>query len=479
MGFSMVQNPQSTTPLGNLTSLYTDLYELTMAQGYFHADKHEQSSCFDYFFRSVPFDGGYVVFSGLDTLLGHIRDFEFPERACEYLKSSGLDDEFVDYLSELELEIDIDAPKEGEIVFPYEPVIRVQGPLLQAQILETLLLNVVNFESLIATKASRMRQSAGEDAKLIDFGLRRAQGYGGIKASRASVVGGFDSTSNVYAGLIDGLEISGTQAHSWIQSFDSELEAFRAYADSFPESTILLVDTYDTLESGVPNAIQVAKEMEERGDRLIGIRLDSGDLAYFAKEARQMLDEAGLEYVKIAASNQLDEDVIHSLNQQGAPIDVFGVGTRVATAYDCPALDGVYKLSEAGGEPRIKISESYRKVNFPSVKRVERLLDDKGQFYGDVVALADEEGVDHMYHPYEPGQDVDISDCRRESLLRPVVKDGSVETDISTAKEASDYRRRRLEQLPEGHKRFENPHIYKVGLSHQLHQLRQELIEQN
>jgi nicotinate phosphoribosyltransferase len=465
------------TPLAPHEGLYTDLYELTMAQGYLDDGRAEREACFDYFFRSNPFEGGHVVFAGLDTALDLLESFDFDEEALSYLDDLGFEASFLDYLRDFEFTADVAAPREGEVVFPLEPVVRVQGDLIETQLVETMLLNVLNFESLIATKASRMRRSAG-DRKLIDFGLRRAQGFGAIQASRAAVIGGFDATSNVWTARRQGLEATGTQAHSWIQSFDSELEAFRAYARTFPEQTILLVDTYDTLESGVPNAIRVARELEQQGHRLKGIRLDSGDLAYLAKRSREMLDEAGFDDVKIAVSNQLDEHVIRSLLDQEAPIDVFGVGTQLVTAYDCPALDGVYKLSWFDGEPRVKLSENPVKINLPGRKQVHRLLDDEGRFYGDAVARADESSIEHIYDPAHPRtKHVEVAGYDAEPLLETVVEDGDVAVDRRSVETCRDYARTRLERLPEGHRRFENPHVYKVGLSESLLELRDEVVE--
>ncbi len=475
----MPESPhRASTPLGPHEGLYTDLYQLTMAQGHFAEGRADREACFDYFFRSNPFDGGYVVFAGLDTALDLLESFEFDDEAIAYLETFDFDDAFLDYLRDFEFEAEVHAPREGEVVFPLEPIVRVEGDIIESQIVETLLLNVLNFESLIATKASRMRQSAGEHHKLIDFGLRRAQGFGAVQASRAAIIGGFDATSNVWTAFHQGLEATGTQAHAWIQSFDSELEAFRAYARTFPDRTILLVDTYDTLESGIPNAIQVARELEQEGHRLKGIRLDSGDLAYLAGEAREMLDEAGLEYVDIAVSNQLDEHVSRSLRDQGAPIDVFGVGTQLVTAYDCPALDGVYKLSWFGDEPRLKLSENPIKINFPGRKRVDRLIDDEGQFYGDAVALEDESPVEHIYDPSHPDvHNIDVAHYDREPLLRPVMEGGEVQIDRRSVETCREYAHRRLDQLPDGHKRFEHPHIYKVGLSGDLLALRDDVVE--
>ncbi len=462
-------------PLGAHAAIYTDLYELTMAQGYFHADKHDQHACFDYFFRKVPCQGGYVVFAGLHNALDLLESMRFDDGSRAYLREQGFADDFVDHLADFGFRAEVFAPREGELVFPFEPVVRVRGRLIEAQIVETLLLNVLNFESLIATKASRLRHAAGGERTIIDFGLRRAQGYAGLQVSRAAVVGGCDATSNVLAGYRDGLAISGTQAHSWIQSFGDELEAFRSYARSFPNRCILLVDTYDTLHSGVPNAITVAKEMEQRGERLQGIRLDSGDLAWLAKRTRQMLDEAGLDYVKIAASNQLDEHVIKSLLEQGAPIDTFGVGTRLVTSHDCPALDGVYKLAQIDDSPRLKLSESRVKVNFPGEKQVLRLSDDRGLFYGDCVVVAGQDTPGEMFHPYEDDKHVDVAGYSAEPLLHPVMRDGRVLVDRPSARESAEYARERLGRLPAEHKRFQNPHVYKVGLSRQLRDLRDQV----
>lgn len=461
-------------PLGSLSAIYTDQYELTMAQGYFKSGKHEQTASFDYFFRKVPCDGGYVVFCGLDTLFDALDELSFDDVALEYLSSEGFDDDFLNYLGDLRFEAQVLAPREGELVFPFEPVVRVKGKLIEAQIVETLLLNVLNFESLIATKASRLRHAAGDDRMVIDFGLRRAQGFAGMHLSRAAVVGGCDSTSNVYAGLRDGIPISGTQAHSWIQSFDTELEAFRAYAKTFAEKCILLVDTYDTLDSGVPNAITVGREMAARGERLDGIRLDSGDLAWLSKRARAMLDEAGLDHVKIAASNQLDEHVIKSLLDQDAPIDAFGVGTRLVTSYDCPALDGVYKLSQVDQTPRLKISENRVKVNFPGLKQVLRLTDPEGMLYGDCVIVDGQDEPTRMIHPFDDAKHVDIGDYDKTPLLRPVMDGGEVLVERPSPQQSAEYARSQMARLPQEHKRFQNPHFYKVGLSEKMHCLRDE-----
>lgn len=457
--------------------LYTDHYELVMAQGFFLNGKKDEEANFDYFFRKIPFQGGYVVFAGLGDLLKMIQRFRFDSDACEYLLKLGLNPEFVKYLGGFAFAGDIYAPAEGELVFPIEPVMRVSGGLIECQIIETLLLNIINFESLIATKAARIKSAAGDKVGM-EFGLRRAQGLGGIQASRAAAIGGFETTSNLYAAYHYDLQPTGTQAHSWIQSFDSELEAFRCFAKAFPKRCILLLDTYDTLKSGAPNAIKAAKEMEERGEKLFGVRLDSGDLAYLSKQVRKELDDAGLHYIKIAVSNQLDEHVVKSLNDQGAPIDLLGVGTHLATGGNDSSLDGVYKLTMAAGKPRLKISDNIEKILLPGVKQTYRLIDENNRFYGDVLTLEDEPAPETMYHPVQPGIFTDIKGYRAEPLLRKVMEKGRIIMPEISIKESADYCKRRLSQLPDEHKRFVNPHVYKVGLSANLLALRDNMIRE-
>lgn len=459
------------------TGLYTDHYELTMAQGYLLNNKKDTPACFDYFFRKNPFKGGYVIFAGLIDLLEVLENLRFDDEDCNYLRSIGFAPEFVDYLKGFEFRADIHAPEEGEVVFPYEPVVRVEGNIIETQIIETMLLNILNFESLIATKAARIRQAAG-DRLVIDFGLRRAQGLGGILASRAAVIGGANSTSNVYSAFMFGLTSAGTQAHSWIQTYDDEITAFRDFARAFPKRCVFLVDTYDTLKSGIPNAVIVAREMEARGERLFGVRLDSGDLAYLSKRARNMLDDAGLQYVKIMTSNQLDEYVIRSLLAQGAPVDAFGVGTRLVTGQDDAALDGVYKLSMSGNKPRLKISETPEKIILPGVKKVLRCMDSSGKFSADCIALADETDVETIYHPHQPGKSSSVGSCKKEGLFRKVMERGRIIMDRKKPAEIAEYVRARLGQLPDEHKRFENPHTYKVGISRKLMDLRSVIIDE-
>lgn len=467
---------KSSSSLLKHPAIYTDYYELTMAQGYFLAGRAEEKACFDYFFRNIPFKGGYVVFAGITDLLEILEDFRFHEEELAYLESEGFHPEFLQYLREFKLQVNIQSVREGEIIFPLEPVVRVEGSIIETQILETMILNILNFESLIATKAARMKYAAG-DRKVLDFGLRRAQGFGGIQASKAAIIGGVEATSNVYSSFIHDTPASGTMAHSWIQSFDSELTAFRKYAEYYPDETILLVDTYDTLSSGVPNAITVGKELEEQGHKLKGIRLDSGDLAYFSRKARSMLDQAGLNYVKIAVSNQLDERLIKSLLGQQAPIDLFGVGTRLVTGHESPALDGVYKLSAVNREPKLKISENIEKITLPGVKKTVRYISEDGYFYGDGILLEEETDVDTIYHPYYPAKHTQTKDYAKEELLHEVFANGSTTIDLPTPLEGAEYARSRMKKLNSEHKRFENPHIYIVGISEKLMKLRDELTE--
>ena len=458
-----------------ITGTYTDLYQIAMGQAYFLGGERDMQATFDYFFRKAPNDGGYTVFAGLADALEMLHDLHFSAEDIEYLASLGFDKDYLKHLEQLRFRGTIHGVREGDVIFPTAPVLRVSGNIIEVQLAETLLLNVLNFQSLIATKAARIRSEA-KDAILSDFGLRRAQGLGGLWAARAAAVGGFDSTSNVYAARRYGLQAEGTMAHSFIQLHEDELTAFRKFVEAHPNRATLLVDTYSTLESGVPNAITVGHEMAARGQRLRAIRLDSGDLAFFARKARAMLDAAGLDYVKIAASNQLDEHIVRSLLQQGAPIDIFGVGTRLATGQPDGALDGVYKLAVAGDAPRIKISENVTKVTLPGEKQVWRLFDADGRFFGaDVVGTASETQPARMIDPFDAEKTLDLSSLRGEAQLQLLMKNGEPAQALASVEEASRYRQERLALLPDEYKRLEYPHIYKVGISHTLHDLRNAL----
>ncbi|MBT3382422.1 MAG: nicotinate phosphoribosyltransferase [Prolixibacteraceae bacterium] len=464
----------------NSLGLYTDFYELSMAQGYFYCGKKEDTSTFDYYFRTNPFKGGFTVFAGLQDFLDLLSNFTFGDSDLEYLEKHGFKPEFLKYLKNFKFLGNIFSMQEGEIVFPNVPILRVEGNIIECQLIESLLLNILNFESLIATKAFRIKLVTGKKI-FSDFGLRRAQGFGAIHASRAAVIGGATSTSNVLAGKMFGIPVSGTQAHSWVQSFDSELEAFRTYADLNQGNTVLLVDTFDTLNSGVPNAIKVAKEMEENGHRLKAIRLDSGDLAYLSKKARKMLDEAGLKSVKIIASNQLNEYVIKSLlKDQNAAIDAFGIGTELVTGKSDAALDGVYKLVEINGKPKMKISENIEKITQPCKKQVYRFFDNNGNFFRDGIFLQNEniEETDMIYHPVYPEKNTRIKNLTKEALLQQVVSNGKIMLARLPLAEIHKYLVTRAGFLPNEHKRFISPHLYKVGISKKLLEFRNMLSNQ-
>jgi len=456
--------------------LFTDHYEFTMAQGYFLDGRENCTASYDYFFRKNPFNSGYTVFAGLYDLLEMISNYNFNSESIDHLRNIGFNDEFLDYLKEFSFKGNIFAPKEGEIVFSNEPIVRVEGSIIETQLMETLLLNMLNFQSLIATKASRIRKSAG-DRTVIDFGLRRAQGLSAIHASKAAVIGGVNSTSNVYSSFAFGFDSSGTQAHSWIQSYPDELTAFRKYAKAFPKKCVLLVDTYNTLKSGIPNAITVAKEMEEEGEKLRGVRLDSGDLAYLSKKSRTMLDEANLNYVKIVVSNQLNEYLIKSLIEQSAPIDAFGVGTNLITGQNDAALDGVYKLNTIDKRPSLKLSDNLEKVTLPGAKKIYRYYNGKGKFYADAILLADEENTKKIIHPFHTHKSVEVGGLKKENLMTKVMDKGNIKIKNYSVKEISEYVKERLELFPDEHKRFENPHIYKVGISEKLFELRNNLMQ--
>ncbi|CAM4462924.1 MAG: Nicotinate phosphoribosyltransferase pncB2 [Legionella sp.] len=452
----------------DFTGSYTDLYQLTMAQVYF-LQGHKQQAIFDYFFRKLPFGSGYAVFAGLADLLSILENLRFDAADIEFLEKNGAHPAFLNYLKNFQFTGTIYAVAEGDLVFPTAPIVRVAANIIEAQLIETILLNILNFQTLIATKASRIRQVAG-DSSLIDFGLRRAQGPGGYYASRAAIIGGFDATSNVRAGRDYQIPVSGTMAHSFIQSYDSELAAFSAFVDVWPEQSTLLVDTYNTLESGVPNAIQIGKEMEQRGQRLQAIRLDSGDLNYLAHKARHMLDEAGMSYVKIVASDQLNEHSIKALRAQKAPIDGFGVGSNLIVGMPDAALDGVYKLVEVNQQPRIKLSENAEKITIPYKKQVYRVMTDEHLFLGtDVIALAEEQPLDILYSP--------LKNYRKEPLLHKVMAQGKRLMPTKSLQQIKEYSSLRLSQLPDEYKCIEHPKTYQIILSNELNAKRDELIQ--
>lgn len=469
----------------------TDLYQITMAQGYLQHAMAETQACFHMYFRSYPFKGGYAVACGMDQLASLVEDYGFTDEDISYLASlkapqggALFDDGFLERLASLKLSVDIDAVPEGTIVFPNEPLVRVCGPIFECQLIETPLLNCVNFETLIATKAARVCSVA--EAPVAEFGLRRAQGAaGGVWASRAAVVGGCASTSNVLAGRMFGLPVSGTHGHSWVMSFPDELSAFRAYASSFPNNCILLVDTYD-VEQGVRNAITVGLEMRERGERLLGIRIDSGDLTWLSKMARRMLDEAGLDDCGIVLSNDLDEYTIRSIRDEGVEAMSWGVGTKLACAYDQPTLGGVYKLSctrDGEGEPwrdHLKISESAQKLTTPGVLDIRRYRYEDGTLAGDMVfdtngpVNAEEIIVD----PSDSLRRKRLAGKQWETLLQPLARSGRcvLGDEHRDALAARQRTAAGLASLDETQKRLLNPHTYPVGLEKGLFDRRSALV---
>ncbi|MCK5879623.1 MAG: nicotinate phosphoribosyltransferase [Holophagae bacterium] len=462
------------------SGLYTDFYELTMAQAFFFSGKRDTSAIFDLYFRSNPFKGGYGVFAGLEDAVNGALQFSFEGNDLDYLSSVGFKKEFLDYLATFRFSGNIHGFREGDVVFANDPLLRVEATILEAQLIESMLLNVVNYQTLVATKAMRAVFAAkGRD--VIDFGLRRAQNMGAIAAARSAYIGGAIGTSNTFAAKRYGIPAVGTHAHSWIQSFDTELEAFQKYAEQYPDHTTLLVDTYSTLKSGIPHAIQVARELAEKGHELQAIRLDSGDLTYFSKKARKLLDKAGLTGVKIVASNQLDERLIASLLEQGAPIDIFGVGTRLVTGGEQSALDGIYKLSSVGDVPTLKLSENEEKINFPGRKKVVRYTNGDGNFAIDGVLLADEaeDRIRTLRHPSTEFKKmrIDREGLETEQVFFPFVEKGNLLAPFPSLNEVRQFARERFALLPDGHKRFVNPHLYRVGLSNRLYELRRSLIE--
>lgn len=472
-------------------ALLTDLYQLTMAYGYWKLARAEQQAVFHLFFRRPPFNGGYAIAAGLEMALDFVEAFRFDASDIEYLGSLRGNDGgplfepgFLRYLADLRLTCDIEAMPEGTLAFGQEPLVRVRGQMLQCQLLETALLNLINFQTLIATKASRIC-AAARGEPVIEFGLRRAQGIdGGLSASRAAFIGGCEATSNVLAGKLYGIPVRGTHAHSWVMSFDSELEAFEGYARVLPNNCVFLVDTYDTLE-GVRHAVAVGKQLRERGHKLVGIRLDSGDLAYLSMEARKLLDEAGFTEATIVASNDLDERIIENLKLQGAQIAVWGVGTKLATAYDQPALGGVYKLGaiqDANGQwqRKLKLSDQVAKTSIPGTLQVRRFSTSDG-FAGDMI-YDDRLGIDPRQTIVDPAdatrQKSLSTSTSAEDLLVPVMRNGARLAAPELLAAIRERAANQLRQLHPGIRRFMNPHSYPVGLDIGLHELRSQMIRQ-
>ena len=476
----------------NLT-LLTDLYELTMMQGYFKNKDQNEIVIFDAFYRSNPCGGGYAISAGLEQVIDYIKNLHFEEEDITYLRNLGIfEEDFLAYLADFKFSGDIYAIPEGTVMFPREPMIKVIAPIMEAQLVETAILNIMNHQSLIATKASRVCYAAKGDG-IMEFGVRRAQGPdAGIYGARAVVIGGCVGTSNVLCGQLFDVPVKGTHAHSWIMSFPDEYTAFKTYADMYPSACTLLVDTYDTLKSGVPNAIRVFKELREAGIKLTnyGIRLDSGDLAYLSKKARKMLDEAGFTDAVICASNDLDEYLIDSLKTQGAKITSWGVGTNLITSKDCPSFGGVYKLAairDKNGNfiPKIKLSENSEKVTNPGNKTIYRVYEkESGKIKADLICLTDEHFDENepllLFDPLEPWKKTRLaggSYTLRELLVPVFLKGECVYTSPKTM-EIREYCQKELDTLWEETRRLVNPHEVYVDLSLKLYDTKIDLLNQ-
>ena len=474
----------------NLT-LLTDLYELTMMQGYFKHKNQNETVIFDAFFRNNPMDSGYSVFAGLDQVINYIMNLRFEEEDLAYLRSLHMfDDDFLDYLKDFKFSGDIYALPEGSVMFPREPMIKVIAPIMEAQLVETAILTIVNHQSLIATKASRVCYAAKGDG-IMEFGLRRAQGPdAGIYGARAAMIGGCVGTSNVLAGQLFDVPVKGTHAHSWIMSFQDEYTAFKTYAKMYPSACILLVDTYDTLKSGVPNAIKVFQEMKEEGIPLsfYGIRLDSGDLAYLSKKARKMLDDAGFSDAVISASNDLDEYLIESLKAQGATITSWGVGTNLITSKDCPAFGGVYKLAAVKDQdgtfiPKMKLSENSEKVTNPCNKTIYRIYNKENQkIRADLICLVGETFHEEddliLFDPLEPWKKTRLKggSYQLREMLMPVFINGACCYTSPSVMEIREYCQKELSTLWEETRRLVNPQTVYVDLSRKLYDIKINLL---
>ena len=469
----------------NLT-LLTDLYQLTMLNGYFEKNIHKDIVIFDMFFRKNACNGGYTIICGIEQLVEYINNLHFSDDDLEYLKSLGLfSDKFLDFLKDFKFTGDIYAVEEGTIMFPKEPIITVKAPLYQAQLIETALLTIVNFQSLISTKASRVCYAAKGDP-VFEFGLRRAQGPdAGTYGARAAVVGGCAGTANVLAGKMFDIPVAGTQAHSWVQKFDNELDSFRAYADVYPDNCLLLVDTYDVLKSGVPNAIKVFDELKAKGHKPKGIRIDSGDLQYLSNESKKLFEEAGYYDLIYTASNDLDEYTIASLKSSGAAINSWGVGTKLITSAESPSLGGVYKLTASYENdkliPKIKISEDAEKINNPGFKKVVRIYNENNMAEGDLIMLHDEE-IDTtkpltIFDPTYTWKKTTFQNYTIKELQKPLFKNGECKYVPKSVIEIKKHVNEQLNTFWDSYKRFSNPKKYKVDLSKNLWTLKSDLLD--
>ncbi|MDR0645020.1 MAG: nicotinate phosphoribosyltransferase [Treponema sp.] len=470
------------------SALLTDFYALTMAHG-FWKNRMKGENVFEMFFRHHPFNGGFSIFAGLETLLNSLEDWSFSEEDIAYLKNLGLfEREFLDYLRTFRFSGSLWAMDEGTVVFPQEPLIRVQGNIIECQLIEAMLLNIINFQSLIATKTARVFLASDKGA-IMEFGLRRAQGPdGAMSASRAAFIGGAVGTSNTMAGKVFGIPVLGTMAHSWVMAHDSEEEAFSAYADLYPDKTIFLIDTYDTLKSGVPNAIKVGKKLLEKGKNF-GVRLDSGDVHYLSVQVRNMLDAAGCEKATITVSNELDEYIIEALADKHAPIDTWGVGTHMVTGGGSSAFGGVYKLAARNGRtggfsPVMKFSDNPEKTTTPGIKQVWRIKDTSGMAVADVLGL---EGTDILQKGkrylfwHTSGDYRRLYHCLDGSatpLLTKRIENGKLVSPHPKLVEIRGKTQAELDSFDASYKRFLNPHIYKVSITENLRNLKLELIRQ-
>lgn len=472
----------------NLTML-TDFYEITMANGFLEHGMGEKTAVFDMFFRKVPDDGGFAIMAGVAQLVDYLKNLKFTDEDIEYLREKNLfSEKFLDYLKNFKFSCDVWAIDEGTPIFPGEPIVTVKGPAIQAQFIETMVLVTINHQSLIATKANRIVRAA-KGRLVAEFGSRRAQSYdAAILGARAAYIGGVDGTACTITEQLFGIQTFGTMAHSWVQMFDSEYEAFKSFVETYPDNSVVLIDTYNVLKSGVPNAIKVAKEvLEPMGKRLMGVRIDSGDIAYLSKKTRKMLDEAGLTDCKIMASNSLDEYLIRDLMLQDAKIDSFGVGERLITAKSSPVFGGVYKLVAVGDNddnltPKIKISENVEKVTTPGFKSLYRFYDkDTNKALADVITLHDEKIDDSkpyvIFHPLFHWKKTRLENYYVKPLLTQLFKNGECIYKDKSVDEIRSYCAKEVDSLWDEVKRFENPHTYYVDLSQDLWDLKIKLLD--
>ena len=468
-------------------SMLMDLYEMTMAHGYFTKQDNTDRVAFDVFYRRNPDQGGFAIFAGLEQVVDYLLNLHFDEEDIAYFKSLHLfSDEFLEYLRNFKFTGDVYAFKEGSIIYPNEPILTIVAPLIDAQIAETAVLTMINHQSLIATKANRIMRAA--DGRIVsDFGARRAHNVdAAVYGARAAYIGGVHGTATVLAGQQFDIPVNGTMAHSWVMYHDSEYEAFKAYAEVYPESSVFLVDTYDVLNSGIPNAIKVAKDvLEPKGHRLKGIRLDSGDLAYLAKHARNMLDDAGMEDCKIMASNSLDEYTITSILSQGGPIDIFGVGERLITSKTDPVFGAVYKIvgieKQGQWEPRIKVSESVTKITNPGLKNVYRVYSAEGKAIAELLTLPGEKPSTNSPYcyidPEKPWKELYFENCTFKNMQELIIKDGKQIVKSPTLKEIRAYVQDQLtHEIWEEEKRFENPHSHYLDMSPEYYHMKMDLL---